>query len=119
MLRAVRIAWRTHRTLESVRTWVGGSLLDTLRRAGYQVQSETATANAHGEPGTEWILLKESRSTYGLLISWIAWWWARDSYWAVLSLSQLHDGRSELLVAGDVPAPVASLLRQLAEPARP
>lgn len=78
MIRHVTIAWRSHRPLESVRSWVSGSLLDTLRRAGYRMENETATANtAGGAPGTEW-----------------------------------------LLVAGDVPGRVATLLEQLAGPVR-
>lgn len=116
MLRTVNIAWRSGRSLESVRSWVSGSLLDTLRRAGYKVESETATANSVGAPGTEWILLKQSRSLFWLPISFLAFLWSKNRYQVVLSLSELADGRSELLVAGDVPGQVAKLLKQLAEP---
>ncbi len=116
MLRTVNIAWRSGRSLESVRTWVSGSLLDTLRRAGYKLQAETATANSVGEPGTEWILLKESRSLFLLPLSWLAFLFSKSRYQVVLSLSALADGRTELLVAGDVPGQVAKLLKQLAEP---
>jgi hypothetical protein len=119
VLRTVNIAWRSHRSVAEVRTWVDGSLLDTLRRAGYEVQSVTNTAQAVGEPGTEWVLLHQVRSTYWLLVSWIAWLWSKNQYWAVISLSPLPDGRSELLVAGDLPGQVAKLLKQLAAPAVP
>ena len=116
MLRHINIAWRSGRSLESVRSWVSGSLLDTLRRAGYKVESETATANATGEPGTEWILLKETRSLFWLPLSWLAFFFAKSRYQVVLSLSPLADGRTELLVAGDVPGPMAKALKKLAEP---
>ena len=114
-MRHVRIAWRSARSLESVRTWVSGSLLDTLRRAGYTVESETATANSVGEPGTEWIVLRETRSLWLLPVSWLAFLVSKNRYQAVLSLSPLADG-TELLVAGDVPGQVAKLLKKLAEP---
>lgn len=117
MLRTVNIAWRSGRPLDSVRTWVSGSLLDSLRRAGYKVQSETATANSVGAAsGTEWILLKEQRSFFWLPFSFLAFLWSKNKYQVVLSLSQLTDGRSELLVVGDVPGQIAKLLRTLAEP---
>ena len=119
MLRAVNIAWRTRRPLADVRSWVGGSLLDTLRRAGYVVESTTRTAatGSCAEPGTEWILSKKSRPTFWLLFSVWAWLAGMNTYWAVLTLSQLADGRTELLVAGDLPGPIAKILRTLSAPA--
>jgi hypothetical protein len=116
MMRTVNVAWRSHRALADVGTWVSGSLVETLRRAGYEVQSVTSTAQAGNEPGAEWVLLREVRSSFWLSISWIAWWSSKNQYWVVMSLSPLPDGRSELLVAGDLPGQVAKLLRQLAEP---
>lgn len=118
MIRHVTVAWRSQRPLDSVRSWVSGSLLDTLRRAGYHLENETATANtAGGAPGTEWLLVKKERSPFLLLVSLLAFWLSSSSYQVLLSLSELADGRSELLVAGDVPGRVATLLKQLAEPA--
>ncbi len=119
MLRAVNIAWRTRRPLADVRSWVGGSLLDTLRRAGYDVESttETAATGLAAEPGTEWILSKKIRPTFWLLFSVWAWLASMNTYWAVLTLSQLADGRTELLVAGDLPGPIAKILCTLAAPA--
>lgn len=117
MLRTVNIAWRSSRSLDSVRTWVSGSLLDSLRRAGYKVESETATANSSGgAAGTEWLLVKHQRSFFLLPFSFLAFLFASNKYQVVLSLSQLADGRSELLVAGDVPGQIAKLLKTLAEP---
>ena len=117
-MRHVRIAWRSARSLESVRTWVNGPLLDTLRRAGYTVESETATANSNSAPGTECIVLRETRSLWLLTVSWLAFLFSKNRYQAVLSLSPLADGRTELLVAGDVPGQVAKQLKKLAEPIR-
>ena len=117
MLRHINIAWRSGRSLDSVRTWVKGSLFDSLRRAGYRVESETATANTGGgAPGTEWLLVKKERSPFLLLFSLLAFWLSKSRYQVLLSLSELADGRSELLVAGDVPGRMAKLLKELAEP---
>ena len=80
------------------------------------MESETATATAVGEPGTEWILLKETRSLFLLPLSFLAFLFSKSRYQVVLSLSPLADGRTELLVAGDVPGQVAKLLKTLADP---
>jgi hypothetical protein len=117
MLRKVNIAWRSHRPLESVRSWVNGSLLDTLHRAGYKLENQTPTASTTGgSPGTEWVLVRSERSLFLLPFSILAFWLATSRYNVLISLSELADGRSELLVAGDVPGRLAKLLKQLASP---
>lgn len=120
MLRKVNIAWRSHRPLDAVESWVSGSLLDTLRRAGYKVDNQTSTANTvGGAPGTEWVLVRTERSTLLLPFSLLAFLLSKSRYTVLLSLSELADGRSELLVAGDVPGRLAKLLKQLAAPPTP
>lgn len=117
MLKKVNIAWRSSRPLDSVRSWVTGSLMDTLRRAGYRLENETSTANSvGGAPGTEWVLVKKERSPLLLPFSLLAFWLSTSRYTVLLSLSELADGRSELLVAGDVPSRLAKLLKELAAP---
>lgn len=120
MFRKVNIAWRSHRPLDAVESWVSGSLLDTLRRAGYKLENQTSTANTvGGAPGTDWVLVKTDRSLFLLPLSLLAFWINKSRYTVLISLSELADGRSELLVAGDVPGRLAKLLKQLAAPPTP
>ena len=113
MTKAVNIAWRSHRAYSDVQAWVNGSLVDTLRRAGYHVESMVETDTAAGK-GTEWTLKKNDRSLILFPISILAWLINKSTYHAVLKLNNLSDGRTELLVAGDLPGSVAKLLQQLA-----
>jgi hypothetical protein len=106
VLTSVNVTWTTARPAADVRRWVGSSMVDTLRRYGYRVESDTPDelVLTHRAPSS-WPLLLFSVFAY--LLS------QHRSYQVVFKFLTTPEGLTRLLVIGDLPAKVADVLRDL------
>ncbi len=113
MTRAVDVRWTTDRTYPDIRSWVQGSLLTTLRKAGYRVESNVESETAAG-PRFVWQLKRTNRSLFLLPISILAFLVNTSSDKATLTLSTAGP-HTELHIDGRLPSGVAKLMQKLAD----
>ena len=87
------------------------SVATTLRKAGYRVTASTPDelVMTHAGSSNWWLLL----------ISWMAFWLSDTrSYQVTFKFLALADGRSRVLIIGELPSKVAAVLEDLVAPAR-
>lgn len=112
MAKAVDVRWTTDRTYPEVRTWVQTSLLVTLRKAGYRVESDVESETATG-PHFVWQLRRTNRAPLLMPLSILAFMVNTSTDKVALTLSTAGTHR-ELHIDGRLPGGVAKLMQQLA-----
>jgi hypothetical protein len=103
----VNLCWTTSRTMEDVRSWFQLSVTSSLRKAGYRVSSDTVDELVMRHPASsQWWLI--------LVSFWAFWLSGQRQYQVVFKFVHLVDGRSQVLIIGDVPGKLAEILEDLA-----
>ena len=106
MVGAINFTWTTSRSLADVRNWVSTSVVDTLRKAGYHVNSDTAE---------ELVMTHRGPSSWPILLFSVVAFWLSDqrSYQVVFKFIPTVDGKIQMLVIGELPTRVSSILYEL------
>lgn len=114
MTKSVDVRWTTDRTYADVRTWVQGSLLETLRKAGYRTDSDIETESDAG-PRFEWRVRRVNRSPLLFPISILAFLVNTSTDKAAVTLTAPPGAHTQLHIDGRLPNGVAKLMTKLAE----
>lgn len=106
MVGPINYVWTTTQPLAEVRLWASTSVVEILRKAGYRVRSDTIE---------ELVMIHRAPSSWPILLfSFVAFWLSNQrGYQVVFKFLTNADGMTQMIVIGELPTQVSSILYEL------